>query len=226
VALDKSRTSVGMKVMLVVIAVAMIGYLSAGLIGAFSLFSGPKQTTGTSTDTTAQIAQKYTARVAANDAALASEPASYAVLVNQGNTYFDWGVEVSKAASTNTALQGSEQPMWLSAAQYYEKATKVKNDDPKVAVDLSIAYFYSGETTKAIVTAEVVRVKNPDFAPAWFNLGVFYSATGNTPAAVAALEKAVALDPKGKNINLDYAKQQLQTLKAAGGTSTPATTAP
>ena len=221
-AIDKSRTSVGVKVVLVLVALAMVSYLVPTLFGLFgSTGSTTDGTASTSSDVLGQIAQKYTATVAAFDAALQSEPTSYTVLVNQGNTYFDWGMDVVQAASTNQALAGSEQPMWLSARQYYERALAIQQE-PAVSVDLSIAYFYSGETTKAVVLASSVTTSQPDFAPAWFNLGVFYASQGNNAGAIEAFEKTLALDPNGQSTNKDYATQQLAALKG----SSPTTTSP
>lgn len=223
-ALDKSRTSLGVKIVLIFVAVAMVGYLVPTLFGLFG--SSGSNTPQSAQDVSAQIAQKYTAKIAANDSVLQSDPTSYTVLVVQGNNYYDWANEMSQAAQDNASLSGADQPMWLSARQYYERAVEINAGDPSVGTDLSIAYFSSGETTKAIVTAEGVSVANPDFASAWFNLGVFYAASSDNPKAIVAFEKAVALDPKGDKINVEYAKQSLQTLKSAGGTSTPSTTTP
>lgn len=218
-ALDKSRTSLGVKIVLIILAIAMVSYLGGGLLGIFSS-SGTSSTT--KSDVLGTIAAQYTQTVASNDAILRSDPTSYTVLVNQGNTYFDWAIKVQQASGTDQALLGTDQPMWLAAQQYYARAQAVKADDPPVNVDLAIAYFYSGETTKAIVTATTVSKKHADFAPAWFNLGVFYGSSGNNAAAIAAFERAVALDPKGTNINASYAQQQIQTLK--GSTTAPGST--
>ena len=218
-ALDKSRTSLGVKIVLIFVAVAMVGYLAPTLFG---LFGSSGKTANTNTDVLASIASQYTSTVAANDSVLRSDPASYTILVNQGNTYFDWALKVQQASASNQALLGSDQPMWLSAQQYYARAQALKADDPPVNVDHAITLFYSGETTKAIGVASAVTKKHADFAPGWFNLGVFYSSIGNNAVALAALEKAVALDPKGASINLTYAQQQIATLKG----STSATTTP
>ena len=168
--------------------------------------------------------------MAANDAALQSNPTSYTVLVDQGNAYFDWGIDLQQASSTNEALRGADQPLWISAQQYYERATTVKSDDPNVTIDYAIATFYSGDAVKAITIAEKVRKEQPDFAPAWFNLGVFYQAQGRNADAYNAYQKALALDPSGNNINGDYAKQQVAALKgstnATGSAPSSVTTTP
>ena len=102
-ALDKSRTSLGVKIVLIFVAVAMVGYLVPTLFGLFgSSWSNPSNTANTAQDASAQIAQKYSATVAANDAALQSDPTSYTVLVNQGNTYYDWANETEPERARRT----------------------------------------------------------------------------------------------------------------------------
>lgn len=208
--------------MLVVLAVVMVGYLGGGLLGIFDLMSGGNtNSTQTQTDVLTQLSQKYTPTVTAYNAALASDPTSFTVLVNMGNTYFDWGMAVVQASSTNQTLVGAEQPMWLSARTFYERAVKVKGDEPNVNTDLAIAYFYSGETSQAIATALAVTTTQADFAPAWFNLGVFYNASGQNSAAIAAFEKTLELDPEGKVSNKAYAEQTLASLKGGSAPTSP-----
>jgi len=225
-ALNKSQTSLGVKIVLVIVAIAMIGFLFPAV---FSLFNSSNTSSGatqnTAKGTLDTIAAKYTAQVAANDQTLQSNPANYAVLVSQGNLYFDWALEVMQAAQQNTELGGNDQPLWLSARQYYERAAEAtKAIDAPVQTDLSIAYFYSGETTQAVGTVNKVLAQNPKFAPAWLNLGVFYSAQGDKAKAIAAYEKVLELDPKGTTTNTDYAKQEIAALK--GTTTTTSTTSP
>lgn len=229
-AIDKSRTSLGVKIVLVFVAISMVTYLGASIVGFSDLFKSNSSETDTKTDVLGQIAKQHTGAVQAYDAALRSDPTSYTALVAQGNTYFDWAMAVQQASSTNQDYVGADQPMWLSARQYYERASEVKPGDPSMTTDLSIAYFYSGETSKAIAAAEGVTKKQADFAQAWFNLGIFYGAAGDNPKAIAAFEKTLALDPQGQKSNTQFIQEQLTALRAASGgataTSTPATTAP
>lgn len=224
-ALNKAQTNLGVKIVLIMVAVAMVGFLFPAV---FSLFSGSNSTQTTGSTTTAQgtldqIATKYNAQVASNDQALKNDPNNYETLTAQGNTYYDWALEVSQAAQKNQSLAGSDQPLWLAARQFYERALAVKPGDPSVSTDLSIAYYYSGDTTQAVGVVTKVTQASPDFAPGWFNLGVFLAAQGDRPRAIVAFGKSIELDPKGEKTNLDYAKQQLTALKE-GSTST--TTAP
>ena len=95
-----------------------------------------------------------------------------------------------------------------------------KSFDPNVQTDRSIATFYSNDATAAIKLVREVTVKQPTFAPAWLNLGMFYDATGKPVFAVAAYTKYVTLDPKGQAV--PYATDRL---KALGG-SVPSTKTP
>jgi tetratricopeptide (TPR) repeat protein len=224
-ALDKARTSMGVKIMLIILAVAMVGYLSAGLIGFFGS-SGNNGSNSTSKGTLTTIASQYTQSIAAYDNVLRSDPTSYTVLVNAGNAYYDWALKVQDASSTDQALLGADQPMWIAAQRYYERALALNSDDPPVSVDLAIAYFYTGDTAKAIDTAGAVAKKHADFAPAWFNLGVFYGSSGDNATALADFKKAVALDPQGTSINLSYAQQQITQLQGSVTATGSATTTP
>lgn len=222
-ALDKSRTSLGVKIVLVMVAVSMVAYLVPTLFGLFSSTGSSADSASGTTDASAQIAQKYTARVAANDERLRSDPATYAVLVDQGNAYFDWGMDVVQAAESNQALRGADAPMWVAAKQFYERALAVDSKDPNVNVDFAIATFYSGDPAKAVVIATDVTKKQPDFAPAWFNLGVFYAGLNEPAKAYAAFQKSIDLDPEGKNTNIAYAKEQLEALKGSASATSSVT---
>jgi len=221
VALNKAQTSLGVKIVLIVVAIAMVGFLFPAIISMFQ-GSGSNQATNQNTPqgTLDQIASKYSGTVAQNETTLKADPNNYAALVSQGNTYFDWALDVMQAGQQNQQLLGTDQPLWLSSRQYYERARAVKAGDPPVETDLSIAYFYSGETTTAIAIAAKVTETAPTFASAWFNLGIFYGAQGETGKAIAAFEKTIELDPEGKSTNLEYAKSQLQTLKGSASATT------
>ena len=224
-ALNKSQTSLGVKVVLVVVAIAMVGFLFPAVFSLFNSNDSNANTQNTAKGAWDTIAAEYNATVAQNDQALKTNPTNYVILVQQGNTYFDWALKVMQASQTNQNLLGSDQPLWLSARQYYERAAAATTTiDAPVQTDLSIAYHYSGETSKAVETVNKVIVQNAEFAPAWFNLGVFYQAQGKNPDAVAAYQKALALDPKGQTTSVDYAKQQIEVL--GGSVTATGTTSP
>jgi tetratricopeptide (TPR) repeat protein len=214
-ALNKKQTSMTAKIVIIFVAVAFILVPIMGVIG--SLGSGPSTPT-TQPGSTTQIAAKYKARIDADSKVLATKPKEYAILVDQANAYSDWAGEVQQA----TQGSGEAQPIFFLAVDAYKKALAVKPGDPAVATDLAIAQFYSGGIAEAIATIGGVMKKNPKFAPAFFNAGIFYRAAGDNAKAIAALEAAIKIDPKGQNVA--QAQQLIDEMRKAGpSTSSPAT---
>jgi hypothetical protein len=225
--LNKSNTSPFMKVVIIVIIVAMVTlFFAGGIAGFMELFKPRPQ--AAKVDPVVALKAQFDPQITAITAALASEPASYTLLVTAGNKHFDYALELSKlssAQSTTTVIAAAEQ--WAAARAAFEKAAKANKQAPSgVMVDYSITTYYSGDTTGAVKIASAVIKKDPTFAPAFYNIAIFYEGVGNNQLAIAAYQKYLALDPTGKFGNPDYAKQQLKTLgapeKATGG-STPAT---
>lgn len=218
-AINKANTPVWMKAVLILMAIVFVfGFIS---IGASPFMNNGQQQPGTATPGSLDaINQQFTPTVSALTAQLQSEPESYTVLVNLGNTYFDWAAQVQQQSQTTSAAVGTDLPLWVSAKDAYGRALAVQPGEPPVAVDYAITLFYTGEAAKAIEQAEAVAKASPDFAPAYFNLGIFYGSTGENAKAIANFEKYLELDPEGKQGNADFAKSQLESL----GSATEATT--
>jgi len=163
---------------------------------------------------------------------LQADPKNYAALVSLGNAYFDWAIAKEQASQGTTTSVAALAPLWLAAKDAYARALEVKGDESPVRTDYAITVFYSGDNVTAIKLAEEVVKADPTFSPAFFNLGVFYSATGEAAKAIAAFQQYLKLDPKGsKGGNPDFAKQRIAELQKAGSSqgatgSAPATTAP
>ena len=192
-ALDKKKSSlltrIGIGIIAGMLVLAFVPWDSIGL-------SGSSNSDG-SVDTGGQleaIAAQYAATISGNDQMLASDPTSYTVLVTQGNTYFDWAIAVQQSDAQNL----EDRPMWTSAVVFYDRALEVRPGDPSVATDLAISKYYSGDTAGAIVVVEEVMVSGPDFAPGFFNAGVFYNSAGMTQEAAAAMTRYLELDPQGQ----------------------------
>ena len=193
-ALDKKNTSlvtkIGLGIIALVLVLAFVPWDSFGLVGG----SGGSDSSDGSTGQLEAIAAQYSATINGNDQMLASDPTSYTVLVTQGNTYFDWAIAVQQAGAQNL----EDRPIWTSAAVFYERALEVQPGDPSISTDLAIAKYYSGNTEGAIVIVEEVMVTNPDFAPAFFNAGIFYRAAGMSQQAATAMKRYLELDPQGQ----------------------------
>lgn len=213
-AIDKSNTPAWMKgVLIALAAVFVLGFVSVAA-NPFTLFAPQGNRTGApGTDAVSLANQRFQPGVEALTSRLQSDPESYTVLVQLGNAYYDWALEIQKASQQATSAAGADQPLWVAAKDAYGRAVEVKGDEPPVLVDYSITQFYSGDTNAAIETATGVSKSNPEFAPAWFNLGVYYGALGDKAKAKSSFERYIKLDPQGKQGDVNYAKQQLEQLK-------------
>jgi tetratricopeptide (TPR) repeat protein len=222
VAINKSNTPIWMKVTLIILSIVFVlGFVS---IGASPFISQPSQTnTQTGADPLTTINQKYQPTVAAVTSALQSDPASYTALVTLGNTYFDWAIEIQQQSQTTSAAVGADQPLWVSAKDAYARAYAINQKDSPAAIDYSIAVYYSGDTSMAVSLAEDVIKRDPQFPPAYFNVGLYYESLGRTADAIKALERYIALDPNGQQGNLAFAKERLAALKAGGSGATTVT---
>ncbi|MHB9002751.1 MAG: tetratricopeptide repeat protein [Coriobacteriia bacterium] len=140
-------------------------------------------------------AAQYGPTIQALEQQLASEPTSYTVLSNLGNTYFDWGMDAEQA-SPNT---GASRPMWTSAVVYYDRAIDVQPGDANLMTDAAISHYYSGDAAGAVELIDTVIAANSEFAPGYFNGAIFYEAVGRTTDALAAARKALELDAGGQS---------------------------
>jgi len=221
--LDKSSTSMGMKIIISLLILAFVStFLYGGIASIIQVFKpNPNQPAATSTDPIAAAKTEFQPQVDALTKLVESNPTSQTPLVNLGNVYFDWAQKVSQASQNSTTAAVTAGALWISAKDTYAKAVKIKPGDPALTVDYAIATFYSGDTSGAIAIALPISESNPTFAQAWLNLGVFYQAVGENAKAVAAFNQYLKLDPTGKQGNATYAKQQLDVLKKSStGTST------
>jgi len=218
--LNKSNTSPFMKIVIIVIIVSMVTlFLAGGVTGIIELFKPrPK---AAAVDPVVALKTQYDPRIQSYTLVLASDPTSYTLLVNLANAHLSYAQDLQAlSASPRTPTMEAISQQLVLARDTYQKAAKAnKNADSPVLVDYAITTYYSGDATEAVKIAEGVIKRDPTFAAAFYNIAIFYEAVNRTDLAVAAYQKYIALDPTGKNGNMDYAKQQL---KALGG-SVPAT---
>jgi len=221
--LNKSNTSPFMKAVIILIIISMVMlFLYGGITGIIDLFKTRPQAARADALTT--LKARFDPQIASFNTALASNPASYTLLVAAGNRHFDYALELDKLASTGTT---SAAPLaaaqWSDARDAFKKAVKAnKQAESGVLVDYSIATYYSLDTTGAVNIVSGVIKKDPAFAPAYFNLGIYYESLNNNVFAIAAFQKYLSLNPPNATSNIDFAKKQLQQMGApvtAGGGS-------
>lgn len=216
-AINKSSSPAWVKVTLIILIIAFVASITG--MGLLSLFTGTGQDAATTANsaTTSAADTQYQGTVSSLTSLLQSDPTSYTVLVQLGNSYFDWAV--AKQSEAAGAQAGADLPLWTSAKDAYSRAIAVNDAESPVVVDFAITLFYTGDTAKAIEWIERVIERDPTFAPAHFNGGIFYEAAGQNDKAIAAFTKYLELDPEGSGGgDPAYAKQQLTSLE---GTATP-----
>ena len=133
-----------------------------------------------------------------------------------------------------TALAPSDPATALDSAQqsirYSERYLAVNPHDNDAKVDLSVLYFYTGQTDRAIQVVGEVLKSDKNHLKANFNLGVFLwqSSRRDFVGAAAQFDKVIQLtqnDPRQANI-LQSAKNSLASLEkdaASSGRPLPTT---
>lgn len=225
-ALNKAHTSVWVKAMIIFLIICFVSlFMYTGINGLIDLFqpSGQTQsTTQTPAQTLAAINAKHQPTIDALKVPAASKPASYTAIVNLANAYFDWAQEIDTQVAGQsqpaTATMMAAEQTWTLAQAQYNKASKLKANDPNVQTDRAVSMFYSNEPTAAVTTIQKVLAQNPTFGPAWLNAGLFYESLGQNEQAIIAYKKYVAIDPKANNVA--FAKDRLSKLGVSGSTTT------
>jgi len=225
-AIDKSRTSPFVKGVIIFFAIMLVlGIAGSAIVPLLEAIFNPAPATSTgttpagSTDASSTIEAantRYSAETKATDAELAKTPGSYDLLVKQAQAYHDWAGTI---AAADKGASGADRPLWLLAVDLYKRALAVKPGDPNVATDMSIAQFYSNDTTGALATAEAVVKADPTFAPVHFNMAVFYTFSNDTAKAIAEYEAYMRLAPNGELVA--EAKTRIASLKAQPAPTTP-----
>ena len=114
------------------------------------------------------------------DAALALDPRSDLALFHRGLTL---------------EAQGR-----LSAAiDSYQRALEISPANIDYSCALANAEVKSGDPKKGLATLQALTGAHPDSALLWYNLGVIYSRTRNSAAAIDALQRSFRLDPASAN---------------------------
>jgi tetratricopeptide (TPR) repeat protein len=97
------------------------------------------------------------------------------------------------------------------ATQYLEIAAAESGASAVVHNDLGVAYLESGDvskTEKARSEFQLALKQDPEFAPAIFNLALFYEHTNAVEQAKAEWNRYLELDPKS-----DWAKEARERLQ-------------
>jgi hypothetical protein len=218
--INKSSTSIGMKIILVILIVAFVMLFTyGGITGIIELFT--KQPKAAVADPVTAIKDRYEPQVAVFQTAAASSPTSYTVLVTLADTYYSYSVALEQLSQPSTESATLAIKQWAGAKAAYAKALKIKGKkaDRVLRMRYAESQYSSGDATSAVKTALAVSKGDPKFATPYLYLGLFYETQGKPQKAIAAYQRYIVLDPTGTAGNPAYAVQQLKSL----GGSVPST---
>jgi cytochrome c-type biogenesis protein CcmH/NrfG len=124
-----------------------------------------------------QLRQMADTQAAPLIAKLQSDPKNPDLLVNIGNSYYDT----------------QQYPV---AVDYYGRALEIRPSDASVRTDMATAYWYMGDTDRAIAEFNQALSYEPNKANTLFNLGlVKWRGKMDIKGAVADWEKLLATNP-------------------------------
>lgn len=89
----------------------------------------------------------------------------------------------------------AEEGDFKQAQHYLEKAANLEKDNPGLMLHLANVLKLNGQIEKAIALLLTVTQEHPQFSAAFNNLGTFYFANKNYPAAVQAFQQALDVQP-------------------------------
>jgi cytochrome c-type biogenesis protein CcmH/NrfG len=90
-----------------------------------------------------------------------------------------------------------------TAKEAYERALKLKGDDPDVLTDLGIVYRRTGQPKKAVELFRRARQVNPSHVNSAFNLGVvLLHDLKDRQGALEAWEEYLKLEPSGERADM------------------------
>jgi len=199
--LNKNRANLWVKIVALTVTAAFVAVAALSLVNPGG--QPPADSGSSAQDSDDQQALQLVTQLQQQ---LRANPTSTALLVELGNTYFNWA---DKQQQAKRSLQA--QSNFALAADAYTRALGQGKDDPGVRTDLSTALFYSGDTTQAIAQGERVLKNNPTFPNALLNTGIFYASSGDSARARGLWQRYLKVAPTGGGA--DFVKQQLSNLK-------------
>jgi len=197
--LDKKNAGVVVKVTAILVALAFVAMY------ALYLVQDPTQAPQNATTPANQNAQ-VDARAKELEAQLARNPKNVAIAAELGDLYWDAGGSNAQSGDATTAAR-----YFALATKAYGAVLKQRPKDANVRTDMATAYFYSGDTARALKELNAVLKADPKHENALFNLGLVSRQTGDTAAAKAAWERYLKVAPKGETA--DQVRKELSQLK-------------
>jgi predicted Zn-dependent protease len=229
VALNKARTSIWVKTLIIILIIAFVSlFMYQGVAGIVELFKQPETAQTPNVDYVTALEQQNQPSVDALQQVARSNPTSFTAQVTLANKLYEWADQLSRPqqgqSQLTTAAMTAAFAKWGETKAAYDAAVKLmKGFDSATQTDRSYAMFQSGDTTAAIKLVTDVTKKEPSFAQGWAHLGMYLDATNQpTPGVVAAYKKYLALDPNGTN-SPAIKKRVAEIAPSSTATKTPTT---
>ena len=163
-------------------------------------------------------ASKYYSTVASLESKLEGDPNNLATLLNLAQDYMSWGYTSLSSSSTDEETSYSTG-LLEKAIEYYDRYLAL-NDSSAAKVDRALCEYYAGDSDAALADLIQITTDDPDYGPAWANLGMLYESSGDTDKATEAYQKAEETDPDDEYGAKSFASQRLIQIKASSSSST------
>ena len=157
----------------------------------------------------------YAAVVNPLEAKLKDNPKDLATLLSLGNNYMNWGSAATSYATDETSEQ-HVLDLFNQAIGYYDRYLEL-NDSAVVKANRAMCVLNTGDTEGALAALQQVTVDNPDYGPAWANIGMIYEYQQNTEKAKEAYQKAIEVDKNDEYGAQSYANRRLAAMAASEG---------
>lgn len=222
--------STPMKVIIIVFAVILVISLCLPFFSSCSNGSTDSSdsttdaSTSSDTKTAAQIDEDNQGIVDSITSKHADDPTSLAALGALGNAYMDWGNSLQQASDASDVADHVKD-VYNQAIDYYDQYLAQKDDSNSVRVNRAICQYYAGDEDGAVGALESFTHDNPDFSPAWMNLGVFYEQKGRSDDARAAYSACVDADAKDSYNLSTYAQLRVAIMDAYSASASASSSA-
>lgn len=173
-----------------VIVVFIVIFALSTLAGALASVFQSNQTVEYNVD---YVDSQYTDYVADLESQLEEDPENTETLLAAARACSSWGSTVMMLAADDEETAHGEE-LVQRAIGYYDRYLALDNASD-ARTERAMCEYYLGDTETATADLEAVTTDDPEYAPAWYDLGLLYEAQDLTDDAVAAYQKAAELDP-------------------------------
>lgn len=166
------------------------------------------------------IDSQYSDYVADLESKLEEDPDDAETLLATARACSTWGSYVQMLATTEEeSAHGTE--LLQRAIGYYDRCIELEGASDARA-ERAMCEYYLGDVETAIADLEALTADDPDYANAWYDLGMLYEGQARTEDAVAAYERAAELDPDDESGVGANAQSRIDDLTGASGEDTEA----